>query len=326
MQGNDGHSTTTAEPAVLAPGNYDGVHRGHQVLIGRAKAQAEALGVASRVLTFDPHPAALLAPDRAPEPLTTPERRAELLRAHGVDGVEVVRFDHAYSAQSPEAFVDRLRAGGMRAIVVGHDFRFGQRAAGDTDYLREQGARHGFGVFVEEPVVWQGGRVSSTAVRQALKEGAVERAAVLQDRFHDISGAVVRGDQRGRTLGFPTLNVDGEPVLHPTDGVYAVMVKVDSGAGAAPGRSELLRGVANLGVRPTFAAGRSLEVHLLDFTGDLYGRRVRVAFVARLRGERSFDGRAALVAQIERDCGAARAALTDLDTDLDRAQGMLSWI
>lgn len=318
MQGNHGQTTQAAVPAVLAPGNYDGVHRGHQVLIRRAKAHAQTLGVQTRVLTFDPHPAALLAPERAPAALTTPARRTELLRAHGVDAVEVVNFDQAYAAQSPEAFVDRLLRGGMRGVVVGHDFRFGQRAAGDTALLRAMGQALGFDVFVEDPVVWEGERVSSSAVRAALRDGDVAKAGILQNRYHDVAGQVVRGHQRGRTLGFPTLNVDADPVLQPRDGVYAVRVRLLAENGQP--EAELLAGVANLGTRPTFAAGRALEVHLLDFSGDLYGRRVRVAFVGRLRDERSFDGRAALEAQIAQDCVDARHALCDTDG------GMLAWI
>lgn len=306
----------TPHPHVLAPGNYDGVHRGHQVLLARASAYAKTHGLRTRVLTFDPHPMALLAPDRAPTPLTTPQRRRELLLGRGVDSVQIARFDQAFASQSPTEFVEWLLGQGTSAFVVGHDFHFGKRAAGDVALLARMGQMHGFAVMIEGPVEFAGQRVSSSAVRTALEAGDVGLAADLLDRYHDLSGEVVSGDRRGRQLGFPTLNVAAEAVLRPRDGVYAVAVRVlDAGASTTP-----LPGVANVGTRPTFAAGRSLEVHLLDFQGDLYGSTVRVAFVRHLRAERAFDGVEALKRQITADCGAARAALDDVD------QGKLAWI
>ena len=295
---------------VIAPGNYDGVHRGHQRLLARAREMASAQQLLTRALTFDPHPAAFFAPKHAPEPLTTPARRRELLLAHGADEVEIATFDRAYASQSPEQFVERLLQGGMRAIVVGQDFRFGKGAAGTVDVLHALAARTGFSVAVEEPVLDHGERISSSAVRESLREGRVEDAARMLGHAHDITGVVEEGDGRGHRLGFPTANVRAEHVLHPADGVYAVHLR------RLGGEFELLAGVANLGTRPTFHAGRSFEVHLLDFDGPLYGEAVRVGFVARLRGEVRFDNAQALQLQIGKDCRDAEQILKVSDPRL----------
>ena len=295
---------------VIVPGNHDGVHLGHQALLRTACAYAQSHGLRSAALTFDPHPAALLAPERAPALLTLLPRRGELLRRAGAQEVLVQSFTRETAALSPEAFVDSLCERGMAGIVVGPDFRFGQRRAGDFALLERLGGERGFAVIPEPPFLLDDERVSSTAVRRALTAGDVEHAGRLLGRVHELSGVVVRGDQRGRTLGFPTANVDGEAVLHPADGVYAVVARdLD-----APQRV-LYRGVANLGPRPTFDAGSSVEVHLFDVDVDLYGRHLRVGFVARLRGGRRFDGPDALRAQIESDCRTARDRLESADEE-----------
>lgn len=294
-------------PSVVAPGNYDGVHAGHRALIQAARELAGD-GVGVTVMTFNPHPAVLLAPERAPALLTTIERRIELLRGAGADRVEVATFDEAFAAQSPDEFVEDLVGRlGARGVVVGPDFRFGKGRAGDIEVLRSAGASMGFAVRVVDPVLRGGEVVSSTRIRRCLREGRVEDATELLGRVHDSSGVVVEGDRRGRTIGFPTANLACDPVLLPADGVYAVV-------GRAPG-GELLTGVANLGVRPTFAAGRSVEVHLFDFDGDLYGRTLRVGFVGRLRGEQKFDGLDALKAQIASDAERARRLLAAADRE-----------
>lgn len=309
MQGTSGpDGQHNATPLVIAPGNYDGVHRGHQALLQRARDFAEPRGLRTRVLTFDPHPTAVVAPERAPIPLTTPSRRRELLLAHGADEVRVQPFDRAFAAQTPEAFVERLLGEPTAAMVVGHDFRFGARRAGDVDMLRRLGDKLGFEVFVQGPVHQEGERVSSSGVREALASGDVEAVARAQGHVHDFDGEVVRGDGRGAGLGFATANLDVDPVMKPADGVYAVLVR-----DLADTTGTLHRGVANIGVRPTFGAGRSVEAHLLDFDGDLYGARLRVGWVARIRGEQRFDGVQALRGQLERDCGAAAAALDEMD-------------
>jgi len=288
----------------IAIGNFDGVHVGHRALANRALELAKAPRRESAVLFFDPHPQEFFRPDNAPGRLTTVARREQLLRAHGVDQVIVASFDHDFAAQSPAAFFERvlIQRAHAQEIVVGPDFAFGQGRRGTTDTLRELGKSRGIGVHVIDPVLDGQVRISSTLIRDHLHSGRVEAATRLLGRPHDVDGLVVKGDQRGRQIGFPTANLSPEPVLLPRDGVYAVWAQ-------AEGWSAPREGVANLGVRPTFDAGRSLEVHLLDFEGDLYGETVRVAFMQRLRDEQRFDGIEALKAQLHRDCEAGRAIL-----------------
>jgi len=311
----------SATPLVIAPGNYDGVHVGHQALIERARSCARDSGLRTRVLTFDPHPTTVLSPEHAATPLTTIDRRRELLLAFGADEVFVQPFSNEFAAQSPDAFVRSLLTQGTRAMVVGHDFRFGAKAAGDVEVLRALGETLGFEVFVEGPVNQAGKRVSSSAIRTALQAGDVRAAAAAQRRVHEVAGTVIRGDGRGAQLGFATANLQADPVLQPADGVYAVYARIEDEPGE-PG-APLWRAVANLGVRPTFEAGRSLEVHVLDFEGDLYDKRLRVGFGARLRGERRFEGVDALKAQLQCDCDEARAALRALD---ESDEGWSAWI
>jgi riboflavin kinase/FMN adenylyltransferase len=300
---------------VIAPGNHDGVHLGHQALVQTARAHASRHGLRAVALTFDPHPSALLAPERAPTQLTTVARRTELLLAAGADQVVVQSFTHEFAALDPEAFLQTLLDRNARALVVGPDFRFGKGRAGDVAMLQQFGAQHGLAVIVEPPVLVGGERVSSSAVREAIASGDVEHATAMLGHLHELTGEVVMGDQRGRTLGFPTANLATEPVLHPADGVYAVVARV---LDRTP--IEYLRGVANLGVRPTAAAGRSVEVHLLNWSGDLYGARLRLGFLKRIRPERKFPGLDALRAQIAVDCEAARATLAAA------SEGTWAWI
>lgn len=293
-------------PAVVTPGNYDGVHLGHRALAQTAIARARRDGWRAVGLTFDPHPATIVSPGRPLDLLTLPARRVELLQGVGLDDVVVQSFDDSFAALEPEQFARRVLvdAVGARAIVIGPDFRFGRGRQGDIPLLRELGAAIGFEVIVVEAVQMNGAPVSSTRVRDSLLRGDVEDAAALLARVHDVTGEVVRGDQRGRTLGFPTANLRCEPVLLPANGVYAVALR----RLARPGSARLL-GVANLGSRPTFGAGASVEVHVLDFDEDLYGETLRVGFVARLRDEEKFDGIDALRAQIALDVVRGRGAL-----------------
>ena len=300
-------------PCVIAPGNHDGVHLGHQALIRSARQFAQASGLEVRALTFDPHPAVVLDKGDRKEALTSQPRRAELLRAAGADHVTVQRFTPEFAALSPEAFVTTLLAQGARALVVGPDFRFGSMRAGDVALLQRLGHQRGFEVLIEPPVLLDGERVSSSAIRSALRSGDVQRASRHLGRLHELQGPVMRGDERGRTLGFPTANLEAEAVLRPLDGVYAVRVRNLS----APGEP-LYSGVANLGTRPTFAAGRSLEVHLFDFDSDIYGAELRVGFAARVRDEQRFGSIDALRAQIARDCDAARSLLRACSEELTR--------
>jgi riboflavin kinase / FMN adenylyltransferase len=318
-------------PAVVTPGNYDGVHLGHRALIATARKVADAAQAAGRgpmrvvALTFDPHPLHFMASHRAPPLLTDVPRRIELLRDAGADEVVVQTFDRAFSLLSPADFVEqilrqKLHAG---AMVVGTDFRFGAQRAGDVAMLEELGAPHGMSITTVPPVTLAGELVSSSHVRAALLRGDVDTASRMLTRVHDLARRVVVGHQRGRTIGFPTANLELEGLLAPADGVYAVSVRVLDGDPEAiePGSTgERLLGVANLGVRPTMNGGRSMEVHVLDFSGDLYGRMLRIGFVARLRGEIKFPDLAALRAQIGRDVEAARVALKACDTRL------LAWI
>ncbi|MFK7987060.1 MAG: bifunctional riboflavin kinase/FAD synthetase [Sandaracinaceae bacterium] len=303
MEKQDGTATT-----VVTPGNHDGVHRGHRALLDEARRLATPIGASVTALSFHPHPAEVLAPERAPAILTPIERRRELLLGRGADVVEVLTFDRALSSEAPESFVERVLVNQLhaRAVVIGADFRFGKGAKGDVALLRQMGPDSGFTVSVLEAVEVDGSRVSSSRVRAALVDGDIELATRLLGRVHDVSGEVVLGHQRGRTIGVPTANLDVRGVLMPTDGVYAVIARVGE---------QLISGVANLGVRPTVEAGRSTEVHLLDFDRDLYGQTLRVGFVARLRGETKFDGLDALKAQIKRDIADAERALAAADRE-----------
>jgi len=287
--------------SVVAPGNYDGVHVGHRALVDAARELAED-GERVTVLTFDPHPARVLAPLRAPELLTTVARRKALLLGAGADLVRVQRFDRAFASRAPMAFIEELLRAELRAtgVIVGADFRFGKDRAGGVQTLREAGLR----VRLVDAVERGGSVVSSTRIRACVRDGRVEEATRLLTRVHDVGGTVVEGFRRGRTIGFPTANLDAEPVLLPADGVYSVVARVGG---------ELLKGVANLGVRPTVDAGRSVEAHFLDFDGDLYGQEIRLGFVTRLRDEMKFDGLPALKAQIAADVVRARADFAAAD-------------
>jgi riboflavin kinase/FMN adenylyltransferase len=303
-------------PSIVTPGNHDGVHLGHRALVHAARARAAGEGLRTLAMFFDPHPTSVLAPERAPTLLTTPTRRAGLLRSAGADDVLVLPFDQTFASMSPEAFVEEVLVSrcAARGVVVGPDFHFGHKRTGNIDTLRALGHVHGFDVTVVEPVMVEGSPSSSTRIRACLREGDVTAAATMLARLHEVEGVVVEGDKRGRTIGFPTANLADICVQCPADGVYAVVVRV------LERDAPLLFGVANVGVRPTMAAGRSFEVHVFDFEGDLYGARLRVGLAQRLRGEQRFSSLDALVAQIGADVGAARAALTTL------RQEWLTWL
>lgn len=292
-------------PAVTV-GNFDGVHRGHRALVDAVRAAADRLGGWAGALTFDPHPARLLAPERAPATLLPLSRRAALLGAAGLDALAVLPFTPQIANLAPTAFAEQVLRGalGARAVVVGEGFRFGRGRGGDVSELRRLGRLLGFEVHTLAPVLQQGEPVSSTRVRLALAAGDVEQAAALLGRPYDIEGLVVHGDARGRSLGFPTANLEPEVELLPRAGVYA-------GRCALPGETLALRAaVVNIGSRPTFA-GRQVrvEAHLLDFSADLYAQSLRVELHARLRDEQRFAGPAALVEQIHADVRAARSCL-----------------
>ena len=302
--------------SVVTPGNHDGVHLGHRALIDAAKRTAEARGWQTLGMFFDPHPTAVLAPARAPVLITSIERRVEIMRGAGCDDVVVLPFDSEFARMSPDMFVQKVLLDTCRAkgVVVGPDFHFGHKRSGNIETLRGWGKEGGFTVELVQPVMYEQEAVSSTRIRRVLRQdGDVQSAAWMMTRLHEISGEVVPGDRRGREIGFPTANLDVEPLQLPKDGVYSVVARV-LGESDAP----LLHGVANLGNRPTFGAGRSVEVHLFGFDGDLYGKRMRIGFATRIRGEAKFDGLQALRAQIDRDCDEAKNALQQTSPDLAR--------
>ncbi|HET8645205.1 MAG TPA: bifunctional riboflavin kinase/FAD synthetase [Vicinamibacteria bacterium] len=296
---------TVAWPApAVAVGNFDGVHLGHQALVAAALDEARAAGGTPAVLTFDPHPARVLQPGRAPGALMTLEQKTEALAALGIHHVAVLEFTAALAARSASEFARGVLAGTLaaRAVVVGADFRFGRGREGDVPALSALGGELGFGVRVVPPVMRGSEPVSSTRVRDALGAGEVEEAAALLGRDYAVDGEVVVGDRRGRTLGFPTANLEPVNELLPARGVYACRCRL-------PGGEERPAAV-NIGRRPTFDGERTtVEAHLIDFAGDLYGARLRLSFVQRLREEARFAGLEALRAQIAADVARARAVL-----------------
>ena len=282
---------------VVTIGVFDGVHRGHQQIVGRAVERAAELGVPSVVLTFDPHPSEVVRPGSHPPMLTSQRYRAELLEALGVDVVCVQPFTQEFSRLSPDAFVHAVLVEGLRAraVVVGENFRYGHKAAGDLASLTAAGRRFGFsvegvGLLGSDDTTW-----SSTYVRSLVQAGDVEGAAVALGREHRVEGVVVRGDQRGRELGYPTANLQPLPwSAVPADGVYAGRL-VRSGG-------EQLPAAISIGTNPTFAGvERRVEAYVLDWSGDLYGERVGLSFTARLRATERYDGIEPLIAQMARD-------------------------
>jgi riboflavin kinase/FMN adenylyltransferase len=289
--------------AVVAVGNFDGVHRGHRAVIGAALARARALGRPAAALTFEPHPRAFFRPDEPLFRLSDEVNKLRLFAAIGLDGAVVMTFDAALASLTAEQFVDRilverLAVGGA---VIGFNFHFGKHRAGSPDFLAAQGARRGFAVDVV-PVFTDGGRaVSSGPIREALEAGDVAAAADMLGYPWFVTGTVIHGDKRGRALGFPTANLALAPDCRLRHGIYAVRV------GIAGKRYD---GVANFGRRPTFDNGAILlEPFLFDFAGDLYGQTIDVAFIDWIRPELKFPGADDLVRQMEDDARRARAAL-----------------
>jgi riboflavin kinase/FMN adenylyltransferase len=299
-----------ARGAVVAVGNFDGVHRGHQIVIAEAAAIARPLGVPLAVMAFEPHPRSFFRPEDPPFRLTPFRIRARLLEALDVDLHVVLTFDAGFAAQPAEAFIQDVlvRGLGARHVVVGYDFRFGHKRAGSAEMLMAHGRRAGFGVTTVTQVADEhGGAFSSSAARDLLRAGRPRAAAEVLGRPWEIEGRVETGDRRGRTLGYPTANVRLGEYLRPAFGVYAVRAAVDAGGPLA-----WHDGVANLGVRPMWRSPEPLlESHLFGFDGDLYGRHLRVQVVEYLRGEESFSSIGALKAQMDRDCGNARRALAE---------------
>lgn len=291
-------------------GMYDGVHLGHRAVIRAAQEAGQRLGIPMAVVTFEPHPARILRPQSAPPLLTTLDQKLELLAASGVDTTVVVPFDERRAAETPVEFVEGVLVDclGVRSVTVGQDFHFGKGRAGNVAVLGELGEQFGFEVGGVALLPRPDGTVesvSSTSIRRALGSGDVSTATRLLGRYHEVRGQVVTGDRRGRTIGFPTANVEvPTEVAMPADAVYAGWyVRPDGTRHPA---------AINLGRRPTFyqnADSALLEAHLLDFDGDLYGEAAAVQFVGKLRSEARFDGLDALKAQLGRDVDAARQLL-----------------
>lgn len=289
--------------ASAAIGNFDGVHRGHRAVIDLARRAGAPLGV----VTFAPHPRRLFQPDAPIFELMTPESKARRLEILGVDQLYELTFDRALAGLAPETFCEAILAErlGLSHVVAGADFRFGAGRAGDAALLRREGARLGFDVTIADLVMEGAEDCSSSAIRAALAEGRPEAAAGMLGHLHRVEGEVIRGDQRGRDLGFPTANQRLEGVLRPRFGVYASVVDVLDG----PHRGRHL-GATSIGERPTFGINApNCETFLLDFSGDLYGARISVGLVAFLRPELKFDGMDALIEQMDRDVAEARAHL-----------------
>lgn len=293
-------------PVALAIGVFDGVHLGHQAVIASALEHAAQHGGTAVVLTFDPHPLHVLRPSQAPRLLCSARHQRVILGRLGVEHLVVQSFDENFAATPADVFVAQLATASrpLSFISVGFTWRFGARGAGDIHLLMDAGQRLGFGVYGVPPVTCDGTVVSSTLIREAVSRAEFDTARSLLGRDYTVLGEVVRGRQLGRTIGVPTANIAIEAEQLPPTGVYAVRVLVD-------GRCQ--NGVANLGRRPTVGVSEdlSLEVHLLDFDGDLYGRDLEVSFVTRLRDEQKFDGLEALKTQIALDIAAARGVFAD---------------
>jgi riboflavin kinase/FMN adenylyltransferase len=303
-----------ARGAVVVIGNFDGVHRGHQLLLADARRQADALAAPLAVLTFEPHPRSVFLPDQPPFRLTSLRAKAHALQEAGVDDLFVLHFDRAFSLKTAEAFVLDILVGDLAArhVVVGWDFCFGHKRAGNVALLKSMAAQHGFGVTAVDPVMTGDGEIySSSIIRAHLREGRPAKAAELLGRPWEIEGRVEHGDRRGRTIGFPTANLGLGDYLRPAIGVYAVLAGRDLGVEHG-GETRWLPGVANFGRRPTVAGEElRLEVHLFEFDGDLYGETLRVRLLDFLRPEKKFDGLDALRAQIALDCGRVREILAE---------------
>jgi len=290
--------------AVIALGNFDGFHLGHQAVAGEAVRWARAEGRPAIIATFDPHPVRYFKPDAAPFRLTTLDQREELFTAAGADAMLVFGFDAALAGMSAEDFVTELLVSrlGAAAVVTGEDFTFGKARRGNVAVLQELGSACGLAARAIGPVTLEGEVVSSSRIRDALVAGDCAAAARLLTRPFAIRGTVQHGDKVGRTINFPTANLDLGSYLRPRYGIYAVTGHLPDG--------RLLKGAANIGIRPTFDPPKELlEPHFFDFSGDLYGQVIEVAFHHFLRGEAKFDSLDALVAQMERDCDEARRLL-----------------
>ena len=288
---------------VLTIGNYDGVHRGQAAILEKVVERARAEELSAVLVTFEPHPVAVLRPDAAPAQLTTPQQKSRLLEEIGLDAVLQVRFNEAFARTPAEQFVRSFLHGklGAREIYVGTNFAFGHQREGDLDLLRRIGVDAGFAAHGIEEVLYQGEAISSTRIRRCLAAGEVEAAAEMLGRSYSVSGTIARGDRMGQRLGWPTINLEVDNELLPMDGVYATRVEL-------PSFPATFDSVTNIGTRPTVYENyrHVVESHILDFQADVYGQRVELGFNKRLREERIFPTVMDLSAQIRRDVEATR--------------------
>ncbi|MFZ1741399.1 MAG: bifunctional riboflavin kinase/FAD synthetase [Pontixanthobacter sp.] len=292
--------------AIVALGNFDGFHKGHQAVAGEAIKWAREEGRPSIVATFDPHPVSFFKPDVAPFRLTTLEQRQDLYLAAGATAMLVLHFDRELASTSAEDFIGELLAKrlGVAGVVTGEDFTFGKARGGNVDVLREIGAKYGIEARTIGPIGDDGEVISSSRIRNALREGDPQEATRLLTRPFAIRGIVEHGDKRGREIGYPTANLSIENYLRPKFGIYAVTGRI-----LATGQD--LKGAANIGIRPQFEPPKELlEPYFFDFSGDLYGQEVEVSFHHFLRPEAKFDSLDALMAQMEKDCEEARSLLS----------------
>ena len=311
----------TARSGVVAIGNFDGVHRGHQAVLDTALEIGRTEGLPVLAMTFEPHPRTVFRPEAPVFRLTPPAVKARIIRAIGFDGLVIVPFDHVFAAIPAETFIEEALLGtlSMRHVVTGYDFHFGKARQGSPSFLAARGAELGFGVTVVEAFADEGGEpVSSSRIRAALEVGDITAANALLGYRWFVSGTVVHGDRRGRELGYPTANIPLAANCRLHHGIYAVTLRFEG---------EVHEGVASYGRRPTFDNGPPLlEVHLFDFSRDLYGGTVEVAFFGYIRSERKFDSIEALVSRMDRDCEEARAMLASARplSPLDLGLGMMS--
>ena len=296
-------STDLPSGVVATVGNFDGIHRGQRAILDEVVARARRRGAPATMITFDPHPLKVLRPRDAPPLLTTPAQKERLVEAAGVDVLVVLAFDAELAARPAEEFVRRFLVArlGVQELLVGEGFRFGRRREGDVALLRRLGGELGFACEPAEEVAWEGERISSSRIREALLEGRVEEAAAMLGRPYELRGEVLRGDRMGQKLGWPTINLRPANELIPRDGVYAARVEIER----LPG---VFDAATNIGTRPTVYENfhRVVESHILDFRSDVYGRQVRLRFHKRLRDERIFPSIMDLSAQIGRDVETTR--------------------
>ncbi len=292
-------------PLHLALGVFDGLHIGHQAVITRAVEAAIKDGGLAGILTFDPHPIRVIAPQKAPTSLLeTLEHKSRAACDYGVGLFIPLHFDNEMAQLEAAVFLDRLMISPVKTLAVGEDWRFGHHRSGDVNFLKAEAAKRGYTLEAVPPVMHAGERVSSTRIRQAIRDGNLAAAAHMLGRAYVVSGTVVQGRKLGRTLGFPTANLATGDAQLPPDGVWAVRVK--------QGKGSILSGVANLGMRPTVAGeSRKLEVHLFEFAGDLYGQELEIQFQNHLRPEIKFSSLDALRLQIQKDANNAQRALSD---------------